>query len=67
MHVHVSCGRRFFVRELVENHTIRVPFVESAKNYADLFTKPLAGPTFFPLRDRIMNVPEALREKPSGS
>ena len=57
--------RHFYVRELVEEHRIRVPFVETAKNIADIFTKPLMGPTFFPLRDRIMNVPEHLRE-PSG-
>ena len=43
-------------------HRIRVPFVSSAKNLADLFTKPLAGPIFFPLRDKIMNVPAHLRE-----
>ena len=54
--------RHFYVRELVENHTLRVPFVSSARNLADLFTKPLAGPTFFPLRDKVMNVPEHLRE-----
>ena len=54
--------RHFYVRELVENHVIRVPFVETTKNYADIFTKPLAAPTFFPLRDKIMNVPEHLRE-----
>ena len=59
--------RHFFVRELVERHRIRVPFVSTANNIADLFTKPLMGPTFFPLRDKIMNVPEHLREPPRVS
>ena len=49
--------RHFFVREAVESHSITVPFVRSADNMADFFTKPLAGPQFFPMRDVIMNVP----------
>ena len=48
--------RHFFVRELVENHRIRVPFVASANNLADFFTKPLPPKTFVAMRDRIMNV-----------
>ena len=47
--------RHFFVRELVEEGRIVVPFVRSADNVADLFTKPLAYPAFRALRDRIMN------------
>ena len=54
--------RHFYVRELVEQHRLRVPFVATAHNIADLFTKPLLSPTFFRLRDKIMNVPEHLRE-----
>ena len=53
----------FYVRELVEEHRLRVPFVSTAKNLADLFTKPLLGPAFFTLRDQIMNVPESQRER----
>jgi hypothetical protein len=49
--------RHFYVRELVENMTINVPFVQSADNLADFFTKPLPARSFFPMRDRIMNVP----------
>ena len=49
--------RHFFVREAVENHLLRVPFVKTADNLADFFTKPLLGATFFPLRDKIMNIP----------
>eukprot|EP00965_Chrysotila_dentata_P254755 6211984-Pleurochrysis_carterae.AAC.2 len=48
--------RHFFVRERVETLKITVPFVQSAKNMADLFTKPLPPRQFFPLRDLIMNV-----------
>ena len=47
--------RHFFVRELVEENRITVPYVRSAENIADLFTKPLAYAAFRPLRDRIMN------------
>ena len=48
--------RHFFVREAVEAHEVTVPFVRSADNMADFFTKPLIGPRFFALRDAIMNV-----------
>ena len=49
--------RHFFIRELVEAGRIVVPFVSSADNLADFFTKPLAADVFFAMRDRIMNVP----------
>ena len=49
--------RHFFIRELVEAGRIVVPFVASADNLADFFTKPLAADVFFAMRDRIMNVP----------
>ena len=49
--------RHFFVREKVEDHELCVPFVRSADNMADFFTKPLATGAFFRLRDAIMNVP----------
>ena len=48
--------RHFFVREAVENHLIRCPFVSTDKNLADFFTKPLSAKVFFPLRDKIMNI-----------
>ena len=48
--------RHFYVRELVEDLTIRVPFVASADNLADFFTKPLPAKSFIPMRDIIMNV-----------
>ena len=51
--------RHFFVRECVENHQIRVPFVRSVDNLADFFTKPLPASVFFPMRDLIMNVTDA--------
>ena len=33
--------RHFFTREVVEDHQIIVPYVESSKNLADFFTKLL--------------------------
>ena len=46
--------RHFYVRELVEDGRITVPFVRSADNIADFFTKPLAPAPFTAFRDRIM-------------
>ena len=47
--------RHFFVREMVEQGHIRVPFVGTADNLADFFTKPLPARQFLALRARIMN------------
>eukprot|EP00965_Chrysotila_dentata_P046840 1554667-Pleurochrysis_carterae.AAC.1 len=52
-HIH---RRHFFIREKVEELELTVPFVRSADNLADFFTKPLPPRLFFPLRDVIMNV-----------
>eukprot|EP00965_Chrysotila_dentata_P019617 651623-Pleurochrysis_carterae.AAC.1 len=41
--------RHFFVRVKVESHDTTVPFVRSADNMADFFTKPLPPRVFFPL------------------
>ena len=49
--------RHFFVREMVENLRIRVPFVRTADNLADFFTKPLPPRVFAEMRDQIMNAP----------
>ena len=57
--------RHFFVRECVENHTLRVPFVATADNFADFFTKALAGLQFFTLRDAIMNIGAHTRPLPA--
>ena len=46
--------RHFFIRELVEDGRIVVPFVRSADNIADFFTKPLPSKSFFKFRDIIM-------------
>ena len=51
----MSQRRHFFIREVVEDHKIRCPFVATMDNLAD-FTKPLRASVFFPMRDRIMNV-----------
>ena len=47
--------RHFFVRECVENLQIVVPFVKSADNLADFFTKPLPANKFFAMRNIILN------------
>mmetsp|Transcript_25587 Transcript_25587/g.54333 ORF Transcript_25587/g.54333 Transcript_25587/m.54333 type:complete len:215 (-) Transcript_25587:24-668(-) len=47
--------RHFYIRDLVEDHVLTVPYVATAANMADLFTKPLAASSFFPLRNVIMN------------
>ena len=49
--------RNFFIREVVEDHAIRVPFVRSDANLADFFTKHLPPKRFFTLRRAIMNIP----------
>ena len=48
--------RHYFIRELVEDGTLVVPFVRSDDNLADFFTKPLRAVKFFALRNKIMNV-----------
>ena len=48
--------RHVFIRELVEENRIRVPYVNTADNLADFFTKPLPAKQFFAMRNRIMNV-----------
>ena len=48
--------RHFFVREMVENGEIRVPFVGTLDNLADFFTKPLAPKQFMQMRAVIMNL-----------
>ena len=58
--------RHFFIRELVENHMIRVPFVSTHENQADFFTKVLETPTFFYLRNKIMNIPHEPHDRLRG-
>ena len=53
--------RHYFIRECVEEGRMRVPFVSTAENMADFFTKPLPAKTFFFMRDRIMNVPASAK------
>ena len=59
--------RHYFVRECVEQGRLRVPFVSTADNIADFFTKPLMGKDFFRLRDIIMNVPHGSSHRSSPS
>ena len=48
--------RHFFVRECVEDGRLVVPFVPTAENPADFFTKPLPYANFQRIRDKIMNM-----------
>ena len=43
-----------------------MPFVSTVGNFADFFTKALAGPQFFKLRDAIiMNIGSSTRSSPA--
>ena len=56
--------RHYFICECVEDCRLRVPFVATAENIADFFTKPLMGKDFFRMRDRVMNVPHSASSSP---
>ena len=49
--------RHFFVRECVEEHKLRVPYVATGDNLADFLTKAQPPDLFFKMRNIIMNVP----------
>ena len=50
--------RHFYIREMVENNELVVPYVNTDENLADFFTKPLLAKKFFQMRAKIMNIPE---------
>ena len=43
------------VRELVEEAAIRVKYIATSDNVADIFTKPLEKKEFLKLRAKLMN------------
>ena len=49
---HISL-RYHFIRQAVEEKKITVDYVESKNQLADIFTKPVAEPTFVDMRRRI--------------
>ena len=49
--------RHFYIRELVEEQRLVVPYVATSDNLADFFTKPLSAKSFYTNRNQIMNVP----------
>jgi len=53
-HIH---RRHLWIRELVEHGAITVPYVRTADNIADFFTKPLRPVDFFRFRAILMNLP----------
>ena len=50
--------RHFYIRDMVEKFELTVPFVRTANNTADFFTKPLPSASFLAFRKIIMNVPD---------
>ena len=55
---HIQRRQHFFIRELVEQQRISVPFVKTTDNWADFFTKPLKPKHFTAMRNgyAIMNI-----------
>ena len=53
--------RHFYVRDMVEALEIEVPFVRTADNIADFFTKPMPPAQFYEMRRAIMNEPAPAR------
>ena len=50
--------RHFYVRDMVEEFELTVPYVRSEDNPADFLTKPMSSAaSFFAFRARIMNEP----------
>ena len=47
----------FRIRQLVESHRLTVPYVSTADNYSDFFTKALPNKLFYKLRSIVMNIP----------
>ena len=48
--------RHFFIRDMVETFQLEVPFVRTADNWADMFTKPMKDAKHFRrLRSLVMN------------
>ena len=52
---------------MVEALEITVPFVRTADNHADFFTKALPNATFYEMRDAIMNVSADDRRRCGGA
>ena len=57
--------RHFYVRELVEDGVLTVPYVATTSNMADFFTKPLAAAQFYTLRNLIMNFERPVPSDPA--
>jgi len=45
----------FFIRENIRHNNIKVKYIESAKNLADIFTKPLKPEAFISIRDQLVH------------
>ena len=51
--------RHFFIREKVEDLDIVVPFIATADNLGDFFTKWQPPARFKSIRNKIMNIPRS--------
>ena len=49
--------RHLKIRELVLDAILRIQYIASVDNIADIFTKPLDRKTFIPLRTKLLNLP----------
>ena len=58
--------RPFYIRELVERGVLEVPYVATAENLANFFTKALDSTTFRAMRVRIMNMEHVDEDPPSS-
>ena len=51
--------RHLKIQELVQNATIRVKYIATKDNVADIFTKPLHKGDFLDKRAKLLNLPRA--------
>ena len=48
--------RHYFIRDLINNGEIKLVWVSTDKQLADIFTKPLGGTIFTMLRNKLMKI-----------
>ena len=48
--------RHYFIRELINNGEIKLEWISTSEQLADIFTKPLPGSIFTNLRNKIMKI-----------
>jgi len=48
--------RHYFIRDLINSGDIKLQWISTVDQLADIFTKPLSTSTFTSLRDRLMKI-----------